>query len=450
MRRILLIAVFFGFLAAKGQDTLNFAAIDQKTYDLYLKADWKGVLRYAKPAFKKDIDYFYLRMRAGIAYYSLGKFMKAIPHFKKALSFNADDALAMEYLYYSYLFSGRTADALAMTNELPQSLKEKLGLVKKKFITGTYAEAGPIITDAADEIDGIDLNSEPDIHGEVETPESGLYVHAGLFLRFSPKVSSYQGFGNVGQDVMQYFYNRPLATPGLPTPPTVEINETYKLKQNEYYGSVSWRAANGLTISPFLHAASATYKKFVGLSPGKRGPINNYAEFRRNCLYAGIGFRKFAGPLSFNGNAMMIKNPDGRSLQVGLGFTWYPLNNTKMYLSPFWSTTSANAEDPNIIDVSAGIQVFKRVWVDGGYTFGALQNYAENNAFLIYNSSDRIINKIRAGMLFITGKFEFSLRWQFTVHEDNYLTVLVPGDGQVEVPFKYNNQNIIGGIKWKF
>jgi tetratricopeptide (TPR) repeat protein len=69
----------------------------------------------------------------GIAYYNKENHLKAAQHLEKALKFNASDATAMEYLYHSYMFSGRKREARVLSSKFTASLENKLQTGKINF-----------------------------------------------------------------------------------------------------------------------------------------------------------------------------------------------------------------------------------------------------------------------------------------------------------------------------
>ena len=96
--------ISLGFLGFS-QNSLNYAQIDTLSYNAYLNKDWNEVKSIGKKSIKQDIDYFFLRMRLGIAYYEQENYRKAAQHFDKALEYNPDDSLATEYLFYANKFA---------------------------------------------------------------------------------------------------------------------------------------------------------------------------------------------------------------------------------------------------------------------------------------------------------------------------------------------------------
>ena len=70
-----IIICFLIFIAPNGSaQDINFKFIDSLSYKLYNNADWKELKKISRSGFKNDIDYYYLRMRSGIAYYETGNY----------------------------------------------------------------------------------------------------------------------------------------------------------------------------------------------------------------------------------------------------------------------------------------------------------------------------------------------------------------------------------------
>ncbi|MEI6021220.1 MAG: hypothetical protein WCR21_08830, partial [Bacteroidota bacterium] len=66
---------------------------------------------FCEKVISPEMDYYYLRMRAGIANYELGKYRAAAKHFEKAKLFNNSDAITNSYLQYAYLYCNRAEEA---------------------------------------------------------------------------------------------------------------------------------------------------------------------------------------------------------------------------------------------------------------------------------------------------------------------------------------------------
>ena len=82
------------FSGSFAQDAADFKTINEKTYRLYTQEKWDSLILLDKQDVVLEVDYFYLRMRLGIAWYSTKNYRKASTHFEKALAFNQGDPVA--------------------------------------------------------------------------------------------------------------------------------------------------------------------------------------------------------------------------------------------------------------------------------------------------------------------------------------------------------------------
>ncbi len=113
-------------------DTLTSANVETISLKLFNDKNWKELIPFCDRAINKGFDYYYLRMRGGIACYETKKYRKAEAHFKKALSFNSGDDDATSYLYYCLIYNEKYEEAKWLSKSFSDALAEKLG-TKKTF-----------------------------------------------------------------------------------------------------------------------------------------------------------------------------------------------------------------------------------------------------------------------------------------------------------------------------
>ncbi len=122
MKKITITILFFLFSFQIFSQIKN-DNILQKTYQLLEKGSYNELIEYSKKVLDNDIDFFYLRLRLGIAYFKLNNYKLAVYHLEKSLEFNSDDEVALEYLYYSYLYSGMRDEANKLSKEKGDFIK---------------------------------------------------------------------------------------------------------------------------------------------------------------------------------------------------------------------------------------------------------------------------------------------------------------------------------------
>ena len=134
-RLITSIGIFFCLLSGlRAQEQSDFNRINEDTYRFYLEQKWDSLIVLGKEALKQDFDYYYLRIRLGIAYYHSKNYRRASSHFTVALEFNQDDPVALEYLYFSRLLSGQTAQSRLVKEQFRGNLALKLPAHEPRFL----------------------------------------------------------------------------------------------------------------------------------------------------------------------------------------------------------------------------------------------------------------------------------------------------------------------------
>ncbi len=131
-------------------DTLNSAYVEQKSYDLYNDKNWSELIKFGNQSINKGFNYYYLQLRVGIAYYEKKNYSLALGHFKKALVFNLDDELTLEYMYFCYIYNGRHENARELSKQFNLPLLQKIGIAKQSNIEFAIIEGGTKITDSVE------------------------------------------------------------------------------------------------------------------------------------------------------------------------------------------------------------------------------------------------------------------------------------------------------------
>ena len=133
MKKNQLTYYLIGLLAIMGmthrlhaQEAPTFRSVDAKTYHYFLDQKWDSLVAVGKTALKSDIDYYYLRIRLGIAYFNKGKYAKAIQHLQKATKFNSGDSTALEYMYYAYRSYNRPLYQSHIAKQLKESARQRI------------------------------------------------------------------------------------------------------------------------------------------------------------------------------------------------------------------------------------------------------------------------------------------------------------------------------------
>ncbi len=431
--------------------------IEQKTLELFQNKQYKRLIYVGEEAIKNKTDYFFLRFRIGVAYYELGNYRMATHHLEKALVYNSDDPSELEYLYYSYVFSGRITDANYITNKMTEDLKEKIGY-KTKFLSNVYVEGGISLSNNISKNAGIDIDDTTNIYGENDMNNNVLYGHVGLKHELSPFLSIYHGFSHIDIEKRKIISIQKWDSVG--NYQNFDSVCNYTLTQNEYYINSDIQLKMGLKLTPAFHfihvsANSLMYQydtaTFIGTFFPTTLNVNNYVV----SLAISKEYKRFS--LSLFGTYSNLNS--AKQIQGGASISYFPFGNLNLYTNTslvyFYQKKSggqgqgSSKENRFIFDQMLGLKLFPKLWTEVSVTLGNLANYNEKNAFIVYNIADKI--NLKAGISFIyslSSKIELSLRYQFLNRESNYITYQNQQTSILKT-INYQNNTIIGGIKWK-
>ena len=256
MKHYIIIILFISNITVFANDTLTFKYVDSATYSMYQKQEWKELIKLGNEAIYNNIDYFYLRMRVGIAYYETREFEPAISHFEKALEFNSANETAMEYIYYSLAFSGKSRDAGYYAKTLNQTLKDKIKPEIPKKIDKLFLEGGyNIIPD----FENIKKNIIPpdEKNYRLEKDVTGKFIFAGFGLNHecNKKFSFLHSYSYMKADGFQQLYFADNINHD-----TLYNEYNYSLKILQYYFAPTFygRENNSFTLFGNITSSSST------------------------------------------------------------------------------------------------------------------------------------------------------------------------------------------------
>ncbi len=446
-RIFLILLIIFASNFIEAQQVLE--NIDKKTYELFQNKMYKKVIYVGEKAIKEGTDYFYLRSRIAISYFELKNYRLAIYHFEKAMKFNSDDPTTLEYLYYAYILSGRNGDANLLTTKFPDYLKEKINY-KRKYLNSVYLEGGPSLSNNVSKNGGLDIDGDTSLYGESDLNDKMIYFHFGLKHDLFPFLSIYHGFSNLNISKRKTIMNS-----------NQDTAFNYTVKQMEYYINADFQLSKGLKFTPAFHFISVK----ADLTNASFDTINlkyiyQNSSLNLNNYVVSLGLTKEFKRISANIFATYSNLNNSKQFQLGLSGTYFPFGNLDLYSNTTLAllNTKAKVVTPGsggnrefrfIFDQMIGAKIISDLWLEASVSVGNLANYNEKNAFIVYNIADKI--KFKSGISAIyslNNNFELSLRYQFLSRESSYINY-TDSKSQQEILTNYQNNTIIGGIKWK-
>ncbi len=443
---ILLITAICWANVAVSQQRVDFADIEKSTYDLYLDSLWHKLIRAGEEAIDQGVDYFYLRMRLGIASYELEKYSEAIDHFQKALEFNSADDVAKEYLYFAYRFYGMEMDAHLLAQE-SFSRASRRGF--------SYAMRGAVRSFSLSSTAGFIHDSEitdrysteniPETTGSQSVTSSYVHFGAGLEHEAGNRLRVTHAAGYYSKDYL--FFSREADED--------RIIRDAKVNQFQYYISGRVLLFNGTYLVPAVHYLNVQIPSEAVLAGRGRTSYIQQQVINNHDVATSLGLERFAGKIRSGFSAGYSNINEQQQLSGTLSFTWLPLGNLNLYsasdISYYMVVPGDGYDGKYVYTHNVGFRTFPGLWLELWGRFGEMENFAGPGAYLVYNDIGPVKGQYGISLIapFVSEKIEMALHYNYTIRESRF----IPDDPGVvnNIYFdRTNYNNITAGIKWKF
>lgn len=441
---ILFLAIQF---SARSQEQISFQAVDERTLDLYESAKWKELNAFGKKALRQGADYYYLRMRLGIANYELERYLIASRHFDKALKFNDFDPLPKVYLVNSYLNTNKEELAREVFTSLPEAARQKMDTLFTGNRGYFYSETGPVFTAAGKALDKTRFNDTLNLYAEADIPKDGYYFTAGMGIDFKHKVKVFTGYSIYAGE--GEFLAR--------TSDSVLKDQSYSIRQNQFYVNSRIYLSKGYSLTPAFHYITLKSKSFT---TSFDTTDLNYT-LQENDISTGnyIGFllaEKDLGMMKMGLFFALSDLGNVKQFQIGANYLIYPLGNLNLFISTTLLDHVNDGRHNMILEENIGGKVAGKLWAELYFTVGKMENYYNKNAYVLYNVNDKIT--FLGGnrwTLYINNNVSLSLDYKILLREDEYLFYRNKEQGNSRVTesktekYEYQSLIILGGIIWK-
>ena len=492
---ISVIIIFMGVYQLSGQIFIDsdYKMLDSVTYVDYISQDWEKVIYTGNTALNKNIDYFYLRMRMGIAAYYLGRYPEAADHFENALIFNSKDQTAQLYLYDTYKLLGKNTKAYRLSVSFSDNTKSLI-TAKRKSVETLYGGGGYSFSNNYALNDNFFTNSSNDtLMGAQELIGDKSYFYAGVNFNLSPIVSLYVGYNHLQiQKKINFQYTEaPLVLDSVQkddwgfqnffSTDTTFFRKTFDetTSQNEIYLNSRFQLENGWAITLFSNMVfvnSVDFKTDTLLKSvtdtsyyvyGNEPEIITYSydelQFIRNDssffnYVIGVNLEKDYNNITFNLFGSISSLNGLKQNQLGISAFYYLNTHASLYGSTglTWFVQKWNTgwnENRLILNQKLGGRLYRNLWGEAEITYGDLNNANTNNGFVVYNQADKM--KFMGGLtfkIFLGKHFELNLLYRYIAYEGIFMedTDDEQNSNLNTNTFNYQTQSIIGGIKWTF
>jgi hypothetical protein len=443
MTFIVILAVL-AFNISLAQPAISLTGIDKVTYDLYLGGEWRELIRTGEAALKSGTDYYYLRMRIGIAYFETKNYPRAIRHFRKALEFNSSDDTAKEYLFFAYTFQGRDMEAHNIALGFTGSLKNKLSYKRSGTRSFTLHATGSFLRDPGIIDDYAFGNDTRDAGFQTVTRDfkffgASLEHDAGRLIKLTHSA------GYLAKSYLLYYQDET----------RTDLIRDKRLSQFQYYLSPRILLGNSTFLIPAIHYLNIVipYETTVAGRFGRTYQVKEYT-FNHD-VATSVGLEKYIGrfrPGIAAGYSYINRQP---LLQGSFSCGWFPLGNLNLYsisdITGYSFLSGNNSGARWIYSQEIGFRAFPGLWMELGGSWGERENFAGALSYIIYN--DYLITREHYSVTMITPFYnsgvELSLSYGYNIQQTRFIPEY-PLTGNPINPIEINNHKLSGGIKWRF
>ena len=363
-QHLLLILLFLLLrVPASANDTLSFESVDRHSYQLYLRSSWDSLEHFCDRAFAGGFDYYYLRIRAGIACFSEKRYRKASGHFEKALAFNPGDELADQYLYYSYLYSGEYDHARALMQQFDTSFCKKAGIGIQPDLAMFMLEGGPRISSSS-------------------LFQTGVYAQAALAHYVNNRFSLFHALTCYRQDesrygIRQFQYYLRLVRP-LRHRWSFMAGGQFLYGHNIYSDTVLVAGPPGPGGGP-------------GSPPMPSPPRREAESYRSNefSYVASLGIRKSARFLDYGGGISCMANDSMLYYQLNGMLYYYPFANNFLSIGGNIYLHGRDELKNVYLSFAPALNITVKRWqLTATYLHNTHSNAIEYTGYLVNNSED--------------------------------------------------------------
>jgi len=497
---IVLLSIYFGVFS---QDSLNFKQVDSLSYKAYIIKDWKEVKSIGSKAINQDIDYFYLRMRLGIAYYEQENYRKAAQHFDKAIDFNPDDSLATEYLFYANKFA--LLDMQASSSLAKSHSKNKKKFADQQFwLKNIYAFYG---TRSYEDINFQQLNQQAhkNEYDNLEdtmrfstltsAPQNYKNFQIGGAFRVKPFWEievAYQNYkvendsfayiphpinAEIYQQTVEYVIPRQREEIDSLTNSLYSIKGVNNLKASQFYIKNAFLLQKNLKLSVFgdyqTYTINSKYKqpKFTNdsiiyfensTSFETDTIITNYKEYEKNSKFSdhqilfGVALQYIQAYYELEASTNLLTTIERPSLQTDFTGKYLPFGNNKLIIGMGFTYLKYEKNNSStLFSPFISIQPIERINLNLSASFGERKNWQTNYGYSIYNGIYKIHNIYQAALTIRLYKTLYlKMHYEYLERSTNIISEsFAPQDNinkQEIKTIKFGTHSIISGIIWEF
>ncbi len=394
-------SLLFVFQGVRSFGQEDFRYYDRITYQLYQDGAWSELAREGKEGLRHDLDYYYLRMRLGIAFYALEKYQGAVPHFRKALRFDPSSTAAREYLVNSLIMSGRPQAARMFVSA--ENAREGLALPSPWAVSAFFSyKASDDRTDV----------------GDLRYVSLGLRHGLGKRLLWDHRFSQ----------LNQYFSDSTLVSnPSNPGPgpgPDVEHETWEETRRSMVQWEYQW--VGNLVLSHALEAEGG-FNYLWG-----EGADLTFHEWGSR-----LGVIFFAPGVRLAARGGVSRFGDSTQTQFNVQAHYYPRQNTRTYFRVGATAKHQGTAWDHWLEGGFGWRIMANTWLEITGEQGKINYFQDWGLDATYNLPDPMRWRLGGNLQYwLKGRHLLYFRYHWE-EKDRYLTGV-----------SFRHQQFIAGIQW--
>lgn len=340
----ILFYLFISITSLSSYSQEDLSNIDTKTYKLFQNKNWPKLIEVGNNELKEGYDYFYLRLRIGIAYYEQQNYRLAETHFRKAIGFNSTDNLANEYLYYCYIFTGKVEEARKLSLSFTPELKTKLKIEEASAIDFILVEGGAKVPEKV---------LYPTTTSNYAA--TATYAQVGLKHTISNNFSLFHAASLFKQDTY-----------------------TGNINQLQYYIQGAIPLKNNWLIAPAMHFVQLKFTSTISTS------------FNKSYFVPSLTVRKSIADFDFSIGTTISNFTDAKQYNHFGSISYSPFGNSKLIVgfTEYIFTDDQYATISPSFSPFVYFQPFQSVSINLSYLNNKSLNLIENNGAFVNNSFD--------------------------------------------------------------
>lgn len=445
LKAVVVSILLFWVASSLAEGIPDFRQVDTTTYGLYSRQQWAELVEAGNEYLRYGYDYYYLRMRLGIAWYEMENYLKSVTHFNRALTFNSGDTLAYIYLYYAYLELNWQDAANRILGFLPESIAGRLTINRLDPLERIYLETGPLISSGKAVNSNLNLDGDDDVYGDIQLIRDSWYSGLGMFIRVRPCLRMQVSYMNLFQG----------RTTQVMSGDSLLFDRDLPVKQHQFYLSPTFRFGKGFSLSPAFHYLDITWRRITSsYDIESKRFVFDEDTIRQQDYVVSVHLARSVSlfKLSLTGAYANLNELD--RYQAEFALTYYPQGNLDLYAHSVIRYVRGR-EDHLLFSETAGLKIVKGWWLEASATFGQTEEFFENNGYIVYNLPEDLLFKWGAQTCYqINDRLMVSLKYENLYRESRFLQYVdnseVSGEYIPEYkPYTYHQHLIIGSLTWR-